>query len=376
MTDADDIPRLNDLSDRLEVVFAETRIEPYITPANRASERDRFLREFAAGRSYDPQFEFPPMPGGFEDPVSAARSQVEGERGHWDALLAADLDDTLALLTAARTHSSSAITEATVERYGIPTPEVIRFAESTLTGPADVEPERTMAAEWVASRVRDALAGMHLDTWNVEVTADMNARMSVESATSTIRVRADARFSPSEVDLLLVHEVGTHVLRAANGGAQPLRLLRFGLHGYLATEEGLATWHESKFVPDGGQRHRTYALRALSCHLALEKGFGEICDTLRPHANAEELFDLVTRTKRGFTDTSEPGAHVKDHVYLSGYLKVSGHLTSRPEDYDLLMSGKASLDDLPEMRDMSRDGFLAAPRYQPAQFFSPSSASA
>ena len=52
------------------------------------------------------------------------------------------------------------------------------------------------------------------------------------------------RVPRERVELLIQHEVGTHILTFQNGKAQPLKLFCNGVPGYEAMQEGLAVLAE------------------------------------------------------------------------------------------------------------------------------------
>jgi hypothetical protein len=366
MIEPERLERLNRLSDRAEAAFRTTRLEPYLVPLNREAERRRFLDSSAIGRPYDPRLEFQPLPEDFEEPLQHLRSILQSGEEHWETLLAQDVDEAMEIVAAARSHDSSAITAATIARYGRPQADALDLAHKQLAEHKRAnEFQRTLDAELVATMIRDRLTALGLGGWTVDVTIEMNARLSVESASSILRVRANALFAPVEIERLLIHEIGTHVFRGINGARQPLRLLRLGLHSYLATEEGLAAWHEATLATPAASAVRTYALRIVCCDLCLRCGFAEAFEALRPYATPEELFDTIARAKRGFADTSRPGAHVKDHVYYTGLLTVTRHLNLWPADHELLMVGKVSVEDLPVLKTMRDQGMVREPKFLP-----------
>src|SRR5262249_26213535 len=147
---------------------------------------------------------------------------------------------------------------------------------------------------------------------------------NVESANRIINVRADQRYSMVSAKRLLIHEVETHVLRAANGYLQPYGI--FGaavIPGYLATEEGLALVNEERAGYIDKPRLRILAARVIASHLARLVSFREIYDQLIAYRlDPEDAWITVKRVKRGLGDTSKPGGYIKDHVYLWGKLKL------------------------------------------------------
>ncbi len=111
---------------------------------------------------------------------------------------------------------------------------------------------------------------------------------------------------------------------------------------------------------------RTYAARVLAALAALRGSFWQACEAVASKVGLDAAFEIVVRAKRGLTDTAQPGAHLKDIVYLQGYLDVSRHLAEHPEDLPLLLLGKIGLADLDWIRDLVAQGLLSVPVMQPA----------
>lgn len=364
----DEIPRLNELADRLDFVAATSRLEPYLTPRNRVEEEARSQQALDTGHRYDPRFVYEEPPAGFEAGLRELLTAVDPARTSFDALVAADLERSIRSVDAARRRDPGAITAATADLFGTPDDRLVDRARTILAAPGDPPPEAPVDAVAAARHLRDSLARAQLVEWTVVLDDRMNARMSVHSATSTVRVAASAKFTTSELRRLSVHELGTHVARAENGKRQPLRLLGAGLLGYLSTEEGLACWHEERFTGLDAVAMRRYALRAIAVHRSRDAGFAEVLADLVRYTSHHEAFSILVRAKRGITDTAAPGAFVKDHVYLQGYLEVTEHLGEHPRDHELLLTGRIGLGHLPLVRELESLGLLLPPAFRPEHF--------
>lgn len=110
---------------------------------------------------------------------------------------------------------------------------------------------------------------------------------------------------------------------------------------------------------------RKYAGRVMAADLALKYPFSDVFERLAPDLGPQTAFDITVRAKRGFTDTSQPGAHTKDIVYLQGFLAVQSHLQQYPEDYTLLFSGKFGLRHLPLVRALRKQELILPPKRLP-----------
>ncbi len=365
MLNNEQLHHLNKLSDRLELVQRRIQAYRYNTPLNRQQERARLLEAHRRGDVYNPQFKFRKTPNDWDVPFRKLMRDVRPDNNLWEGLLYRHLQHELARLQSLATHDPQQITAVTLEAHGAISPRLVDQAWAALQHPATPPPPKTIPDVKAADHMNDALDVAGLDAWQVVINDSMNARMMVASAAQEVHVGRGRRFSRAGIRRLLIHEVGTHVFRYANGRNQPLRLLRNGLVGYVVAEEGLATYHEKLYGVQDDAAKRRYALRVLAADMALTHSFYDVISFLMQYTGFDEAFKVTVRAKRGFTDTSQPGAHIKDKVYLEGYLRVTDHLHAHPADYDLLMSGKVSFEMLDWLRQLKEAGQLAPPRYLP-----------
>lgn len=362
-----DIDRLNNLCDRLEAVLRPLHFSRYMAPLNREEEKTHLLDAVQRGETYNPQFVYQTFPGFAIEPLLDLLKQLNPTTRYWDRILFDDIRETIASIHTLETHDPAQITANSIVANGLPTRELVAAAYALVSSPAPDVPDATLTAEDVALVMRRGLASAGLDDWQVTIESQMSAHMSVRSIERTVQVRDGATFAPAAARRLLVHEIGTHVFRYMNGAVQPLRLLRYGFGSYMMTEEGMATYHEFKHGLQDGRTHRRYALRVIAAHLSLTHSFYDVFTHLTDWIDMDEAFEITARAKRGFTDTAEYGAHVKDKVYFEGFDKVQTHLAEHPDDYPLLMAGKVSLDVLPALRALQADSLLIAPQYLPDQ---------
>lgn len=372
MLTATEIDHLNQLSDELEALYKPIRFTEYNAPLNRDSEQEKLFDAHAKGKAYQPQFVYNLLPDGLERPLIDFLKRLEPHRSPWEQILFDDVLDTIHALETLRTHDPATITANSVMTHGLPTRELVEAAYHTLQHiPAapipTVQHDSLMSSEQAAHALRKALQRAVLTDWEVVVNPVMNARMMVRSTEQQVHVRAGTHFSPESVQRLLIHEIGTHVFRYANGVIQPLRLLRMGFAGYMMTEEGMATYNEHQHGVASIDADRRYALRVVAAYRALGASFYTVFEELLAYTTKVDAFSIVQRAKRGFEDTAAYGSHIKDKVYYEGFLTISAHLQDNPADYDLLMTGKCSLKMLPAMRQLQADDLLEAPRYLPAQ---------
>jgi hypothetical protein len=359
------LQRLNTLSEQLQILYSSIDVVRYTAPLNRDTEKQQLFASHAAGKIYNPQFSYNLPPSGWEQPLYKFLSELQPDENIWEHWIYQDVVFTLDLMRAAVTRDPVLTTEATVKVYSEPSANLVQLAYEALAKlPLELEP-CTIPSEDMATRMRKALTEAGLTDWCVIISNAMSARISVRSVDKQVQVNKESLFTATELKRLLVHEIGTHVFRSVNGDLQPLRLLRFGLYSYIVTEEGLANYHEACYGVQSVADRRRYALRVIAAYMSLNHSFYEVFRELVQHTTLDEAFDIVARAKRGFTNTSLPGCHVKDKVYFEGFRQVSAHLERYPDDYSLLMCGKVALSMLPELRNLRENSLLVQPRYLP-----------
>ncbi|MET7670870.1 tyrosine/phenylalanine carboxypeptidase domain-containing protein [Micromonospora luteifusca] len=340
------------------------RYAHHITPINLAQVRAEFLDAYNAGRAVDPRFEYPPVPDKHAAALEAARDALPGA-GPWREALDRELTYARAGLAALGSRDPEVMTRYSQSQFGDVAPAAVVGAYRRL---GEQPPAADITAMWSSDRVVAAmgrvLSELGLDEWTVDHSDHMAARMSVVGRRRQVRVKRGVAFTGATVGRLIVHEIGTHVLRMANGLRQPLHLLAHGIPGYLGTEEGLAVWHEQQVGMIDADVMRRYALRVIACDTALRAGFRGVFDAVLPHTTATEAVDLAIRVKRGLIDTSASGGYIKDHIYLGGFIEVTNHLDRHPGDHDLLMACKWPLSAVPQLRTLLEERSSILPHHR------------
>lgn len=176
-------------------------------------------------------------------------------------------------------------------------------------------------------------------------------------------VGRETMIAAARVDALIQHEIGTHLLTYYNGRAQPLQLLRVGLAGYDALQEGMAVL--SEYLVGGLSRGRVRTLAARVVAVSQMTGgapFTETFQTLVSDYRIDQrlAYTIVLRVYRG-------GGLTKDAVYLRGLVEILDYV-SRGGELDLLCVGKLAADHLPMVRELLLRGVLQKPQLRPRYF--------
>ena len=348
-----------------------------ITPVN----ADAAWAEFRdSGLRHDPTFHYRPLTvdpdllkralyavplEDVEDPTLAAIFRAQRQT----------LDRQVSLL---EDRNSQAFLPTSLQLFGGVDDDLFHLARSLLaeirgrgrTGTdCDVSPAPCLDAAAFADRARAEI--LHYSDHDGTVAATVTVRDDVPGVLVShgeLLVGAGMQVPLTRVDALVQHEVGTHIVTALNGAAQPLHLLSAGLAGYEETQEGLAVLAE--FVVGGltSARLATLAARVVAVgRLLAGAGFTETFHHLHDgHGlTAGEAFRVTMRVYRS-------GGLTKDAIYLRGLERVLRHLADG-HPLDPLLVGKVSLDYVPVVQELQWRGVLSPARHQPRWLTAPGS---
>jgi len=250
----------------------------------------------------------------------------------------------------------SLVKKFTAEIYGWPNEGMVEYARKLLVDISPVDVELDVSSSEVFDALRKGLDSVGLIGWMVKYS---KKRLTSTKHTKKILVCRERMFSGVDVDRLVVHEIGVHAVRYANGHLQPLRIFGFGFPDFLRTEEGMATYFEELTGNLSGEVLRNYAGRVIAVD-CLRRGldFRDCFEELVKCGFVEEdSWNLSVRAYRG-------GGFGKDHVYLEGYLMVK-KFAENGGDFKKLYVGKVGLDDLELVDDLLQKKLIDEPRFLP-----------
>lgn len=347
------------------------RLLPAVTPTNGAAERKRLCKLLSLGNPAEPRFELPetPSPRQAWPLLERARGLTAGSpfaRMYMEKL--DELEIELLMLDALG--DPKRMRPLSARRFGTgrdrvpaeggerPLADIADELLASVTGerePRTVPPEG--AAVSVVGLMREAAEAIGL-----ELTIRVEPRLAAGAATGqkTILV-ADRLFGQREAIRLTVHEVFGHAVAAANGRAQPLRLLELGTAGSFADQEGLALYLEEQVGALVGYRLRTIAARVWTVdRMHAGAGFPDTTRMLmEEHGfDAMDAVTLCERTYRG-------GGLARDACYLAGYQRVRTLLAQRPEALHVLRSGRLSTADVDATPALKNGGCYRDPWLSP-----------
>lgn len=202
-----------------------------------------------------------------------------------------------------------------------------------------------LRAKEIAERMKHYLKQNNLN-FEIEITNKpaIENSISIKKVTYKIQISKNYIADEDEYKDMVAHEIDTHLRRINNGSKQEYKIFVIGTADYLRTEEGLAPIMGHLVKQD--QRLTHPSLLLLSIYKSLDSNFSEVfeylLDILKDPFRA---WYYTMRSKRGISDTSQPGAFTKD-LYLEWVIDVGRELIAIPENLNYAFNGKASLNEL------------------------------
>lgn len=314
-----------------------------INPTNVEKERQRFFSE----KGYEPQFEYAHHKNNLEN-LKHELSLVTPDDSVVGKVLAGIRDKYLLDICLIESRGTEQFQDASMKLYGEPDKRLLRQARKLIYLKVRPEPNE-YSTQQIIRKLRLAFMKYGFD-WKIEQ-KDMVANAAVRQSERLLLIKKNARFSHEFLKRIIVHEIGTHVLRAENGASQPYLFFARGLPGYLMTEEGLAVYNEEQNDCLNNYILKVYAGRVLAVHLAMQSSFSEVYESLRRYFTKNTAWRLTVRAKRGLKDTSRAGAFTKDIAYLKGYMSIKDFVAKKG-DMNQLYYGKVGIDHISLLQEM------------------------
>lgn len=192
--------------------------------------------------------------------------------------------------------------------------------------------------EEVVDKFRNALEAYGLES-RIEISNRIISQAMVLNSQKTIKLRQDANFTEKQVNALIEHEIGVHMVTTENSSNQQLKIFNIGLPVNTETQEGLAILSEILSGNITLDRLKKLALRVLVVDMMCTgASFNEVFKFLHydHKVGRDEAFTITTRVFRG-------GGFTKDFLYLSGLVKIM-RFWREGNDLTPLLVGKTSLE--------------------------------
>jgi hypothetical protein len=246
-------------------------------------------------------------------------------------------------------------------KHGLPNHQYIELAEKiiektfSLFSNKDISENRgrLLDQETVSKQLKTFLKKYGLsEKFSIIWSEEFVSRASVNP--TAIKLRLPCSIYEGDLEGLIYHELGTHVLRRTNYEQQPWfrKKRKNGFSEYLKTEEGLAVLHA--LYPRKYPFAYLAALNFIATIKAQEESFLEVWQFLHHYLDDNErAFNMAFKKKRGLTDTSLPGGFTKDYVYFEGFVENTKFLIENDFPIKELYFGKLSSKDIDKAIEMN-----------------------
>jgi uncharacterized protein (TIGR02421 family) len=333
-----------------------------VTPIN----AERSWHTFAEGNyAREPQFQYRPLQ---TDPLLLKRrllriptEQIEDPTlAHLFRQTQDELDRQISMLSDIGTRR---FLPGSLQVYGSVQPWLLELAQDILRRPS---PSRksvaTISARSFVQRARREIQYYRRRIKALPAKAELRDDIysGLLSTGGNLFVGRETVIDAERVEALLQHEIGTHLVTYYNGQAQPLLLLKVGLAGYDALQEGLAVLSEYLVGGLSHGRMRTLAARVVAVNWMISgQPFTETFQTLVDEYGFDRrvAYTIALRVYRS-------GGLTKDAVYLRGMVEILDYV-GRGGELDPLFTGKLAADHIPVVRELLLRGVLRQPLLRP-----------
>lgn len=340
-----------------------------ITPINLEEEKEKFFES----DTYNPQFKYKLERNNNDNILKELLkideiSDVDPRISQFYIKLIKDKDEVNDLIKAVGNNKK--FTEISKKRFGKPSIQLFKTASLILKRKVykySLSENRGKPEELSPSEIINAFKvvfkELGLDDWSVEHSKNI-AENGIKTGVKIKKVFLDPNIFRTKVSLrkTMIHEIGTHALRAHNGYLSGFDALgKANVKSYLPVEEGLALYNEEYFGYLTYENLRKRALMTYGIYVGEELSFRKIYNIFLGFVPRLEAFDIAYRIKRGLSDTSLPGIYSKDLVYLKGFKKMKREIQKDKSLYENLYAGKIDL----KMVDWVREGLIPKPKIVP-----------
>jgi hypothetical protein len=320
------------------------------TPTNLASEKKKFFKS----DTYNPVFQYKVVKNNNADILKKLLQleevvDVDPRISRFYIQLISSKKEANDLMYAVG--NNELVTDISYNRYGKPSAVLFRNACRVLRGrmknydvvkTKNIDRGDTLGYNEIEKVFKIVFEELGLEDWGVSESKNIS-KNSIKIGTKSKKAFVDPNIERTKYKLrkTIVHEVGTHVLRASNGRKSGFEALgKSNLPSYLDVEEGLATWNEMKLglLTDEWLKKKAAMIYAL--YIGENLSFRQLHNSMLGVLPKYGAFNTVYRIKRGLNDTAYSGLYTKDIVYFRGFRKILRKLEKDPSLYELLYAGK------------------------------------
>ncbi len=251
--------------------------------------------------------------------------------------------------------------------YGVPSQADIENAKFILYA-SDMPEELSVSQEFGAVEAKQAFFRALNDyeiNCQVEISSRIAAGAMVDNTKNAILINKTWTGSEKELNALIHHELGVHLVTSKNAERQALKVFKLGLPGNTHTQEGLAIFSEYLSGNLTLPRLKILALRVMAVDMMVNNyNFSRTFQALVEDYQVppEQAFNVTVRVYRG-------GGFTKDFLYLRGIRDALSYY-QKPQSKNLFI-GKTSFQFLGIINELISRNIVTAPKYLPLSLSMP-----
>ncbi len=330
----------------------------YIIPMNLREQKQKFITALRKNTRYNPYFEYKNIRFNFDEVIRELikmRKEFEALNNIISFLYVDLIEEDMNWIRNFAQRESNKFPEYLTSLFGKPDKKLFEKAVATIKIlKKNTRSEHQIDSIEMKKLIEKKIADKNIKDWKI-VTKESSSRIAVSSIRKEIIINMDSYFGLSEIERLLVHEIGTHVLRYENGMKQKYMIFRKGFPGYLKTEEGLAILSESKNNLLSPKDLSKYCARLITAYSCFEYDFWDLFNQIQDYLDTNDSFDVVARIKRGLINTDYCGGFTKDQIYFKGFIEVSNLPMKKIENLYIGKIGVEHLSLINQMDDINFD---------------------
>ncbi|WP_462150825.1 flavohemoglobin expression-modulating QEGLA motif protein [Pseudoalteromonas xiamenensis] len=352
-------PKLVQLDSQLYKLARNLDTLHYVNPTNIAQEKKRFFSR----RDYEPQFQYRPLkidPYEFKErlyrlPVSQLTDPIVKD------LYRKVIDNYATKIELITQIGRDQFLYNSLRYYGEPSTTDIANAHFILHAlETEPQPEKNIDAKAALIHFQRAIEQMQIPC-KVSLSSKIVSKAMVDNGKKLLLINNSAQFSTLDIEALIEHEIGVHLVTTLNADQQALKVLHLGLPGNTYTQEGLAIYRELMSGNMNLTRLKVLALRVIAVDKMLKgERFNDVFQYLDSSTfiSTSEAFALTTRVFRG-------GGFTKDFLYLRGFRDIVK--LSKTRKLDNLYLGKTGKSLLDSLDTLVEQGIFSKPKYLPTK---------
>jgi hypothetical protein len=237
---------------------------------------------------------------------------------------------------------------------------IVRKYQKTNPNIKNQEIKTPLSEDFLKEKIKKYLSNYHLEKkYKINFSEKYISRIAVNFKSKEIKVRKPILIGKGEINAVLNHEIGTHVLRQENYEQQSWykKKKKYNFKDHIKTEEGLAIINE--MIESKNKIAYKSAVNYIGVNLARKKSFTKLFKFFNQHwQDPERAWTWTLKKKRGVRNTAKKIAFSKDLVYFEGFVQVIKYLQKNNYDPSLLYYGKLDLSDIEKAKKMN-------PEYNP-----------